>query len=148
MAGGRDGGPDAGLGADPRRHDGDGGRLPDRSLHPLFELAPTAADISAGIGALTLVFAASVALVATDLKRIIAYSTISQIGYMVMAVSIAAYGAGMFHLMTHAFFKALMFMAAGSVIGAMAGEQNIDRISGLRRAMPFTFVAFLVPPSL
>jgi NADH-quinone oxidoreductase subunit L len=112
--------------------------------HPLFELAPTAADISAGIGALTLVFAASVALVATDLKRIIAYSTISQIGYMVMAVSIAAYGAGMFHLMTHAFFKALMFMAAGSVIAAMAGEQNIDRISGLRRAMPFTFVAFLV----
>ena len=89
-------------------------------------------------------FAASVALVVTDLKRIIAYSTISQIGYMVMGVSIAAYGAGMFHLMTHAFFKALMFMAAGSVIAAMAGEQDIDRMSGLRRAMPFTFVAFLV----
>ena len=83
-------------------------------MHPLFELAPTAADISAAIGALTLVFAASVALVVTDLKRIIAYSTISQIGYMVMGVSIAAYSAGMFHLMTHAFFKALMFMAAGS----------------------------------
>ena len=113
-------------------------------MHPLFELAPTAADISAAIGALTLVFAASVALVVTDLKRIIAYSTISQIGYMIMGVSIAAYGAGMFHLMTHAFFKALMFMAAGSVIAAMAGEQNIDRMSGLRRAMPFTFVAFLV----
>jgi NADH-quinone oxidoreductase subunit L len=90
------------------------------------------------------VFAASVALVVTDLKRIIAYSTISQIGYMVMGVSIAAYGAGMFHLMTHAFFKALMFMAAGSVIAAMAGNQNIDRMSGLRRAMPFTYVAFLV----
>ena len=113
-------------------------------MHPLFELAPTAADISAGIGAFTLVFAASVALVATDLKRIIAYSTISQIGYMVMAVSVAAYSAGMFHLMTHAFFKALMFMAAGSVIAAMAGEQNIDRMSGLRRAMPFTFVMFVV----
>jgi NADH-quinone oxidoreductase subunit L len=112
--------------------------------HPLFELAPTAADISAAIGALTLVFAASVALVVTDLKRIIAYSTISQIGYMIMGVSIAAYGAGMFHLMTHAFFKALMFMAAGSVIAAMAGSQNIDRMSGLRRAMPFTYVAFLV----
>jgi NADH-quinone oxidoreductase subunit L len=112
--------------------------------HPLFELAPTAADISAAIGALTLLFAASVALVVTDLKRIIAYSTISQIGYMVMGVSIAAYSAGLFHLMTHAFFKALMFMAAGSVIAAMAGEQNIDRISGMRRAMPFTFVAFLV----
>jgi NADH-quinone oxidoreductase subunit L len=113
-------------------------------MHPLFELAPTAADISAAIGALTLVFAASVALVVTDLKRIIAYSTISQIGYMIMGVSIAAYGAGMFHLMTHAFFKALMFMAAGSVIAAMAGSQNIDRMSGLRRAMPFTYVAFLV----
>ena len=113
-------------------------------MHPLFELAPTAADISAAIGALTLVFAASVALVVTDLKRIIAYSTISQIGYMVMAVSIAAYGAGMFHLMTHAFFKALMFMAAGSVIAAMAGTQDIDRMSGLRRAMPFTWVAFVV----
>jgi NADH-quinone oxidoreductase subunit L len=112
--------------------------------HPLFELAPTAADISAAIGALTIVFAASVALVVTDLKRIIAYSTISQIGYMIMGVSIAAYGAGMFHLMTHAFFKALMFMAAGSVIAAMAGAQNIDRMSGLRRALPFTYVTFLI----
>jgi len=112
--------------------------------HPLFELAPTAADISAAIGALTLLFAASVALVVTDLKRIIAYSTISQIGYMIVGVSIAAYSAGMFHLMTHAFFKALMFMAAGSVIAAMAGEQNIDRISGMRRAMPVTFAAFMI----
>jgi NADH-quinone oxidoreductase subunit L len=112
--------------------------------YPLFELAPTAADISAAIGALTLIFAASVALVVTDLKRIIAYSTISQIGYMIMGVSIAAYSAGMFHLMTHAFFKALMFMAAGSVIAAMAGVQDIDRMSGLRRAMPFTSVAFVV----
>ncbi len=112
--------------------------------YPLFELAPTAADISAVIGALTLFFAASVALVVTDLKRIIAYSTISQIGYMIMGVSIAAYGAGFFHLMTHAFFKALMFMAAGSVIAAMAGEQNIDRMSGFRRALPATFIAFLV----
>jgi NADH-quinone oxidoreductase subunit L len=112
--------------------------------HPLFELAPTAADVSAAIGALTLVFAASVALVVTDLKRIIAYSTISQIGYMVVGVSIAAYSAGMFHLMTHAFFKALMFMAAGSVIAAMAGTQDIDRMSGLRRAVPITWVAFLV----
>jgi NADH-quinone oxidoreductase subunit L len=113
-------------------------------MHPLFELAPTAADISAAIGALTFLFAASVALVVTDLKRIIAYSTISQIGYMVVGVSIAAYSAGMFHLMTHAFFKALMFMAAGSVIAAMGGTQNIDRISGLRRVMPITFAGFLV----
>ena len=111
--------------------------------HPLFELAPTAADISAAIGALTLFFAGTVALVVTDLKRVIAYSTISQIGYMVMGVSIAAYSAGMFHLMTHAFFKALMFMAAGSVIAAMAGTQDMDRMSGMRRAMPFTSVAFV-----
>jgi NADH-quinone oxidoreductase subunit L len=109
---------------------------------PLFELAPTAADISAVIGTATLLFAATVALVVTDLKRIIAYSTISQIGYMVLGVSVAAYSAGLFHLMTHAFFKALLFMGAGSVIGAMAGIQNIDRMGGFRRAMPFTFITF------
>jgi NADH-quinone oxidoreductase subunit L len=111
---------------------------------PLFQLAPTAADISAGIGAATLFFAATVALVQTDLKRTIAYSTISQIGYMIMGVSVAAYSAGFFHLMTHAFFKALLFMGAGSVIAAMAGEQSMDRMSGLRRAMPITFVTFLI----
>jgi NADH-quinone oxidoreductase subunit L len=112
--------------------------------HPLFELAPTAADISALIGLATLIFAATVALVVTDLKRIIAYSTISQIGYMVVGVSIGAYAAGLFHLMTHAFFKALLFMAAGSVIGAMAGRQDIDRMSGFRRALPFTSLALIV----
>jgi NADH-quinone oxidoreductase subunit L len=112
--------------------------------HPLFELAPTAADVSAIIGAATLLFAATVALAVTDLKRIIAYSTISQIGYMVLGVSVAAYGAGLFHLMTHAFFKALLFMGAGSVIGAMAGIQDVDRMGGFRRAMPFTFVTFTV----
>jgi NADH-quinone oxidoreductase subunit L len=112
--------------------------------HPLFELAPAAADVAAIIGVATLLFAATVALVVTDLKRIIAYSTISQIGYMVLGVSIFAYGAGLFHLMTHAFFKALLFMAAGSVIGAMGGIQDIDRMGGFRRAMPFTFVAFTI----
>jgi NADH-quinone oxidoreductase subunit L len=112
--------------------------------HPLFELAPTAADIGAIIGCATLLFAGTVALVVTDLKRVIAYSTISQIGYMVMGVSIAAYSAGMFHLMTHAFFKALLFMGAGSVIGAMAGIQDMDRMGGFRRAMPFTFVTFTI----
>jgi NADH-quinone oxidoreductase subunit L len=112
--------------------------------YPLFELAPTAADISAIIGTATLVFAATVAMVVTDLKRVIAYSTISQIGYMVLGVSVAAYGAGLFHLMTHAFFKALLFMGAGSVIGAMAGVQDLDRMGGFRRAMPFTYVTFVV----
>jgi NADH-quinone oxidoreductase subunit L len=112
--------------------------------HPLFELAPTAADVGAIIGTATLVFAGTVALAVTDLKRVIAYSTISQIGYMVLGVSIAAYGAGLFHLMTHAFFKALLFMGAGSVIGAMAGIQDMDRMGGFRRAMPFTFFTFTV----
>jgi NADH-quinone oxidoreductase subunit L len=112
--------------------------------HPLFELAPTAADIGAIIGCATLLFAGTVALVVTDLKRVIAYSTISQIGYMVMGVSYAAYGAGLFHLMTHAFFKALLFMGAGSVIGAMAGIQDMDRMGGFRRAMPFTFITFTI----
>jgi NADH-quinone oxidoreductase subunit L len=112
--------------------------------HPLFEVAPTAADVGAIVGCATLIFAGTVALAVTDLKRVIAYSTISQIGYMVMGVSIAAYSAGLFHLMTHAFFKALLFMGAGSVIGAMAGIQDMDRMGGFRRAMPFTFVTFTV----
>jgi NADH-quinone oxidoreductase subunit L len=111
---------------------------------PLFDLAPTAADIGAVIGTATLVFAATIALVQTDLKRVIAYSTMSQIGYMVLGVSAAAYSAGLFHLMTHAFFKALLFMGAGSVIGAMAGIQNMDRMGGFRKAMPFTFITFTI----
>src|SRR5918998_1429094 len=111
---------------------------------PPFVPPPLAADISAIIGTATLLFAATVALVATDLKRVIAYSTISQIGYMVLGVSVAAYGAGLFHLMTHAFFKALLFMGAGSVIGAMSGIQDLDRMGGFRKAMPFTYVAFVV----
>src|SRR5688572_6720150 len=113
-------------------------------MHPLFEQAPIAADVGAIIGCLTLLIAATIGLVVTDLKRVIAYSTMSQIGYMVMAVSSAAYAAGMFHLMTHAFFKALLFMAAGSVIAAMAGVQDLDRMSGFRRAMPFTYGCMIV----
>ncbi len=111
---------------------------------PLFELAPTAADVAAIIGTLTLVVAATIALVVTDLKRVIAYSTMSQIGYMFLGVSAFAYGAGLFHLMTHAFFKALLFMGAGSVIAAMGGLQSLDRMGGFRKAMPFTFVTFTI----
>ncbi|MBA2504609.1 MAG: NADH-quinone oxidoreductase subunit L, partial [Thermoleophilaceae bacterium] len=111
--------------------------------HPLFELAPTAADISAIIGTATLLFAATIAVVVTDLKRSIAYSTMSQIGYMILGVSVFAYGAGLFHLMTHAFFKALLFMGAGSVISAMGGEQSMDKMGGFRKAMPFTFITFM-----
>jgi NADH-quinone oxidoreductase subunit L len=113
-------------------------------MHPLFEQAPAAADVGAIVGCATLVIAATIGLVVTDLKRVIAYSTMSQIGYMVMAVSSAAYTAGLFHLMTHAFFKALLFMSAGSVIAAMAGNQNLDEMGGFRRAMPFTFGCMMI----
>ena len=113
-------------------------------LHPLFEWAPTAADVGAVIGALTLLIAGTIGLAVTDLKRVIAYSTMSQIGYMIMGVSAAAYVGGFFHLMTHAFFKALLFMAAGSLISAMGGEQSLDRMRGFRKAMPFTFACFVV----
>jgi NADH-quinone oxidoreductase subunit L len=113
-------------------------------FHPVFEIALTAADVAAFIGLATLLIAATIALVVTDLKRIIAYSTMSQIGYMVMGAGIGAYSAAFFHLMTHAFFKALLFMAAGSVIGAMANRQNIDLMGGFRRAMPFTCATLLI----
>ena len=113
-------------------------------MHVLFEWAPTAADIGAIGGCLTLVIAATIAVVMTDIKRVIAYSTMSQIGYMIMGVCVGAYSAGLFHLMTHAFFKALLFMAAGSIIGAMAGDQSLDRMSGFRKALPFTFICFVV----
>jgi NADH-quinone oxidoreductase subunit L len=112
--------------------------------HVIFEWAPTAADVGAIGGCVTLVVAATVALVMTDIKRVIAYSTMSQIGYMIMGVSVGAYSAGLFHLMTHAFFKALLFMAAGSIIGAMAGDQSLDRMGGFRRVLPFTFLCFIV----
>ena len=113
-------------------------------MHVLFELAPAAQDAGAVIGAATLLIAATIALVQTDIKRVIAYSTMSQIGYMIMGVSVGAYAAGMFHLMTHAFFKALLFMAAGSIIGAMAGEQSLDKMGGFRKALPFTFACFVI----
>ncbi len=113
-------------------------------MHPLFEQAPAAADVGAIVGCATLLIAATIALAVTDLKRVIAYSTMSQIGYMVMGVSSGAYAAGMFHLYTHAFFKALLFMAAGSLISAMGGEQSLDRMGGFRRAMPFTFACFII----
>jgi NADH-quinone oxidoreductase subunit L len=113
-------------------------------MHPFFELAPAAQDVGAVIGCATLLMAATIALTQTDIKRVIAYSTMSQIGYMIMGVSVGAYAAGMFHLMTHAFFKALLFMGAGSIIGAMAGEQSLDRMKGFRRAMPFTFASFVI----
>jgi NADH-quinone oxidoreductase subunit L len=111
---------------------------------PLFEQAPKVLELAAGLGAITLVLAGLIALVQTDIKRVIAYSTMSQIGYMFLGAGLTAYPEAMFHLMTHAFFKALLFLAAGLVIHALADEQDIRLMGGLRRLMPFTFVAFVV----
>jgi NADH-quinone oxidoreductase subunit L len=110
----------------------------------LFELAPIVHDTAAVLGAVTILLAGLVALVQTDIKRVIAYSTMSQIGYMFVAVGLGAYGAGMFHLMTHAFFKALLFMTAGIVIHALAAEQDIRRMGGLGRELPLTYRLFLI----
>ena len=112
--------------------------------HALFEAAPRVLELAAGLGAATLLLAGLIALVQTDIKRVIAYSTMSQIGYMFLAAGVGAYANGMFHLMTHAFFKALLFMAAGIVIHALAGEQDMRRMGGLRTLMPRTYWAFLV----
>jgi NADH-quinone oxidoreductase subunit L len=112
--------------------------------HAIFEQAPKVADLAAGLGAGTLLLAGLIALVQVDIKRVIAYSTMSQIGYMFLGVGLGAYANGMFHLMTHAFFKALLFMAAGIVIHALAAEQDIRKMGGLRRLMPWTYIAFLI----
>ena len=112
--------------------------------HPLFELAPHVQELAAGLGAGTLLMAGLIALVQTDIKRVIAYSTMSQIGYMFLGAGLGAYGNAMFHLMTHAFFKALLFLAAGIVIHALAGEQDIRKMGGLRRLMPNTWWAMLI----
>jgi NADH-quinone oxidoreductase subunit L len=112
--------------------------------HPIFEQAPAIADLAAGLGAGTLLLAGLIALVQVDIKRVIAYSTMSQIGYMFLGAGLGAYANGMFHLMTHAFFKALLFMAAGIVIHALAAEQDIRRMGGLRKLMPRTYLAFFI----
>jgi NADH-quinone oxidoreductase subunit L len=112
--------------------------------HAIFEQAPTVADLAAGLGAATLLLAGLIALVQVDIKRVIAYSTMSQIGYMFLGAGIGAYANGMFHLMTHAFFKALLFMAAGIVIHALAGEQDMRKMGGLRGLMPRTYLASLI----
>jgi NADH-quinone oxidoreductase subunit L len=112
--------------------------------HPIFEQARTIELIAAGMGTLTLLVAGLIALVQVDIKRVIAYSTMSQIGYMFLGAGVGAYANGMFHLMTHAFFKALLFMAAGLVIHALSGEQDMRKMSGIGRLMPWTRWAFLV----
>jgi len=107
--------------------------------HLLFDHAPIALTVVACIGAATAIFAASIGMVQHDIKRVLAYSTISQLGYMFMACGVGAYAAGIFHLLTHAFFKALLFLAAGSVIHALCGEQDMRNMGGLRKRIPITF---------
>jgi NADH-quinone oxidoreductase subunit L len=107
--------------------------------HVVFDRAPQALMVVAIIGTLTALFAATIGVCQTDIKKVLAYSTISQLGYMFMACGVAAYSAGIFHLMTHAFFKGLLFLAAGSVIHAVGGEQDMRRMGGLRHHIPWTF---------
>jgi len=113
-------------------------------LNPLYGLSETALAVVGIIGGVTSFYAATIGLVQRDMKRIIAYSTISQIGYMFVGCGVAAYGAGVFHLYTHAFFKALLFMGAGSVMHAMAGELDIYKMGGLKKKMPITYITFLI----
>jgi NADH-quinone oxidoreductase subunit L len=112
--------------------------------HKLFEMAPMTLEIVAWVGTITAIFAASIGLVQTDIKRVLAYSTISQLGYMFAGVGVGAYAAGIFHLVTHAFFKALLFLGAGSVIHGLNGEQDLRKMGGLAPRMLVTTVTFLV----
>src|SRR5437660_118182 len=112
--------------------------------HVLFEASHVAGVMVTGIGAATLVYAATMALTEDDIKRVLAYSTVSQLGYMFLGCGVAAFSAGIFHLMTHAFFKGLLFLAAGSVIHAMGGEQDMRRMGGLRKQIPWTYWTMLL----
>jgi NADH-quinone oxidoreductase subunit L len=112
--------------------------------HILFTHAPTAMFVVAIVGCATAFFAATIGLVQTDIKRVLAYSTVSQLGYMFLALGVGAFSAGIFHLMTHAFFKALLFLAAGSVIHAMGGEQDMNRMGGLRKKIRWTYLTMLI----
>ncbi len=113
-------------------------------MHFLFSLSPLALNVVATVGALTAIFAATIGLVQNDIKRVLAYSTVSQLGYMVLGAGVGAYGGAVFHLMTHAFFKACLFLGAGSVIHAMGGEQDMRKMGGLKDKMPYTFRTFLI----
>src|SRR5712692_6963441 len=110
----------------------------------LFILAPTALALVASIGAATAIWAASIGLVQNDIKRVLAYSTVSQLGYMFLACGVGAFAAGIFHLMTHAFFKALLFLGAGSVIHSLGGEQDLRRMGGLKNDLPITYWTFVI----
>jgi len=113
-------------------------------LHPVFLMAPNALHVVAIIGALTALFAATIGIAQNDIKKVLAYSTVSQLGYMFLACGVGAFNAAIFHLMTHAFFKALMFLGSGSVIHAMHEEQDIRKMGGLKKYMPITHFTFVI----
>ncbi len=113
-------------------------------MHFLFSMSPVALGVVATVGALTALVAATIGLAQFDIKKVLAYSTVSQLGYMVLGVGVGAYGAAVFHLMTHAFFKACLFLGSGSVIHAMGDEQDMRKMGGLREKMPLTFWTFLI----
>jgi NADH-quinone oxidoreductase subunit L len=113
-------------------------------LSPLFELSPVALTVVTVIGAITAFFTATIGVAQNDIKRVIAYSTCSQLGYMFVGIGLGAYAAGIFHLFTHAFFKALLFLGAGSVIHALHGEQDLRKMGGLRGPIPFTFAMMVI----
>jgi NADH-quinone oxidoreductase subunit L len=131
--------PDPDLGADPRRHHGHRGHLHGRAHVAAVRAVDTALAFVLFIGATTAFFTGLIGMVQNDIKRVVAYSTLSQLGYMTVALGVSAYSAAVFHLMTHAFFKALLFLGAGSVIIAMHHEQDMRRMGGLRKYMPITF---------
>jgi NADH-quinone oxidoreductase subunit L len=112
--------------------------------HVIFERAPSAMMVVAIIGTLTAFFAATIGIAQTDIKKVLAYSTVSQLGYMFMACGVGAFSAGIFHLMTHAFFKGLLFLAAGSVIHAVGGEQDMRKMGGLWKKIPWTWITMLI----
>src|SRR3981081_1091503 len=114
------------------------------AVRRLLRRPHTALLVVAIVGCATAFFAATIGLVQTDIKRVLAYSTVSQLGYMFLACGVAAFSAGIFHLMTHAFFKALLFLAAGSVVHAMGGEQDMLKMGGLRKKIPWTFATMLI----
>jgi NADH-quinone oxidoreductase subunit L len=113
-------------------------------MNPLFSKAPVAMLVVAIVGAITAFYSATIGLVQTDIKKVLAYSTVSQLGYMFLACGVGSYAAGIFHLMTHAFFKGLLFLAAGSVIHAMGGEQDMMKMGGLRKKIPITYWTMLI----
>ena len=139
-------GPDAGLGPHPRRHHGHRRRLPDDPGQPAhrqaYDWAPE--RHRRGSASLTALFAATIAVAQNDIKKVLAYSTVSQLGYMFLAVGTGAYVAAIFHMVTHAFFKALLFLGSGSVIHGMHDEQDMRKMGGLRKFMPITAATFIV----